>query len=54
MIPITKGTQIAHFQSAPKFDVEIKENRTGRIDAFVKPVGGDLMLDVLAFEKLLN
>ena len=54
MIPITKGTQIAHFQSAPKFDVEIKENRTGRIDAFVKPVGGDLMLDVLAFEKLLK
>lgn len=54
MIPITKGTQIAHFESAPKFDVEIKENRTGRIDAFVKPVGGDLVLDVLAFEKLLR
>ena len=54
MIPITNGIQIAHFATAPKFDVEIKENRTGRIDAFVKPVGGDLVLDEKAFQNLLS
>ena len=53
MIPITNGIQIAHFATAPQFDVEIKENRTGRIDAFVKPVGGDLVLDHEAFRRLL-
>ncbi len=53
MIPITNGVQIAHFATSPQFDVEIKENRTGRIDAFVKPVGGDLVLDQEAFRQLL-
>ena len=54
MIPITGGTQIAHFQNPPEFDVDIRETRTGRIDAFVKPIGGNLVLDVDAFRSLLS
>ena len=53
MIPITTGLQIGSFVSPPKFDVEIRETRTGRIDAFVKPVGGKLHLDVSNFRKLI-
>lgn len=44
MIPITSGTQIGIFTQTPEFKVETRENRTGRIDPYVKPVGGKLEL----------
>ena len=54
MIPITSGKQIGSFEVQPRFDVEIRENKTGRIDPFVKPVGGELKLDSLALKEVIN
>ncbi len=45
MIPITSGELVGRFDSLPKFEVENKVTRLGRHDAFVKPVGGELILD---------
>ena len=53
MIPITMGKQIGQFSKSPKFDVEIKESRLGRIDAYVKPVGGTLDIKESDFSRLI-
>jgi hypothetical protein len=54
MIPITRGRQVASFTSPPKFSVEIRENRLGRIDTYVVPIGGDLVLDSQAIRETLD
>lgn len=54
MIPITTGTQIGEFTSPPEFAVEKKETKLGRIDAFVKPVGGTLKLNPNALHAVLQ
>jgi len=53
MIPITLGSQIGLFTKSPEFDVEIRENRLGRIDAFVSPVGGNLEIRENDFGQLI-
>ena len=54
MIPITTGIQIGKFTTSPDFEVERKETKTGRIDAFVKPVGGTLNLDPSALLSVIH
>lgn len=54
MVPITKGRQVASFVRPPTFSVEIRENRLGRIDTYVVPVGGDLSLDSQAIKETLG
>ena len=44
MIPITCGEMVGKFNSLPEFAVENKVTRLGRHDAYVKPVGGELIL----------
>ena len=53
MIPITSGLQVASFDETPTFEVERQKSRLGRHDAFVRPVGGGVRLDVDAFLKAL-
>lgn len=50
MIPITSGCKIATC-SLPEFRVEHRVTKLGRHDAFVKPVGGEAILNA---EKLLQ
>jgi hypothetical protein len=38
---------------SPEFGVEVRETRTGRVDAYVRPQGGQLVLEEEAFKKLL-
>ncbi|MDH6421314.1 hypothetical protein M2131_001255 [Polynucleobacter sphagniphilus] len=45
MIPITSGELVGRFETLPEFAVENKVTRLGRHDAYVKPVGGKLVLD---------
>jgi hypothetical protein len=45
MIPITSGDLVGVFDKLPEFAVENKISRLGRHDAFVKPVGGNLILN---------
>lgn len=50
MIPITQGSRIGTFEQSPEFAVEVRETRTGRVDAYVRPTGGLLNIDC---DKLL-
>lgn len=54
MIPITSGTQLGTFEELPEFGVDIRETRTGRVDAFVVPKGGQVSLIEEVLRKLLN
>lgn len=45
MIPITSGKSVGNFLSSPSYETELKITRLGRHDAFVKPVGGEVILD---------
>jgi hypothetical protein len=54
MIPITEGLQVGHFVASPKFDVQSRETRLGRIDAYVVPVGGELLLDSNEINKIFK
>lgn len=53
MIPITNGERLGTFSVSPEFGVEVRETRTGRVDAYVRPQGGQLVLEEEAFKKLL-
>lgn len=53
MIPITSGQQVGHFVEAPVFQVETRQTRLGRVDAFVKPVGGNVEINGPALRKVL-
>ena len=44
MLPITLGTQIGVFRSPPTFETQVRETLLGRVDAYVRPVGGELEL----------
>ena len=46
MIPITSGRQIGAFRNPPDFVPERRITQLGRHDAFVRPVGGDLELNI--------
>lgn len=54
MIPIAFGLQVGEFIDPPTFEVEIRENRLGRIDPYVIPVGGNLKLDDDQVTKLFR
>lgn len=54
MIPITNGTKVGSFDNPPEFQVEIRENRLGRIDPFVVPVGGNLVFEKTALKGMLG
>lgn len=53
MIPITVGERLGTFSVSPEFGVEVRETRTGRVDAYVRPTGGHLVLQKDAFSELL-
>jgi hypothetical protein len=53
MIPITSGVQIATCVEPPKFKTLVRENRLGRVDAFVAPVGGKFTLDPTTLSAVL-
>jgi hypothetical protein len=53
MIPITSGTRVGTFNSLPTFHAQERVTALGRHDAYVVPVGGDLTLDMPAFERVL-
>jgi hypothetical protein len=53
MIPITHGERLGTFYESPEFGVEVRETRTGRVDAYVRPKGGRLALQVDAFNRLI-
>ena len=53
MIPITSGLKVGVFLEPPAFEVEIKQTRLGRVDAFVKPVGGQVEIDRAILKKVL-
>jgi hypothetical protein len=45
MIPITNGVQVGSLTTTPRFEAEVSVTRLGRHDAYVKPVGGLMILD---------
>ncbi len=53
MIPITSGSKVGTFVEPPDFQVETKSTRLGRLDAFVRPIGGKVQTDATAFRKVL-
>ena len=53
MIPITSGSKVGDFLEPPAFQVETKHTRLGRVDAFVKPVGGRVQIDRAILRKVL-
>jgi hypothetical protein len=53
MIPITCGELVGEFANLPSFGVENKITRLGRHDAYVKPIGGDLNIDMTKLIKVL-
>ena len=53
MIPITFGIQVGTITTAPEFAAEHKITELGRHDAYVKPVGGSLVLNAAAVRKVL-
>lgn len=53
MIPITSGSKVGDFVESPAFQVETKHTRLGRVDAFVKPVGGRVEPDRVALRRVL-
>lgn len=53
MIPITFGIQVGTVTTAPEFAAEHKITELGRHDAYVKPVGGSLVLDAAAVRKVM-
>ncbi len=53
MIPITSGIELGRMTKQPSFEVETRETRLGRIDAYVKPVGGNIVLSAEALKKVL-
>jgi hypothetical protein len=53
MIPITSGVKVGAFTEAPVFEVETRETKLGRVDAFVKPVGGKVVIDGPALRTVL-
>lgn len=53
MIPITAGYKIGDFSAPPQFVVETRQTRLGRVDSYVRPVGGSLMLDASALKTVL-
>lgn len=54
MIPITSGVQIGSFKVPPFFDVDIRETKTGRVDAYVVPKGGEISLIEQKMVSLLS
>jgi len=54
MIPITSGHRIGVFRNAPEFAVSVRETRTGRVDAYVRPTGGTLEIDQSNLERVLD
>jgi hypothetical protein len=54
MIPITQGVRIGVFSGIPNFAVEVRETRLGRVDAYVRPEGGDLRLERKGVEQVLG
>jgi hypothetical protein len=54
MIPITYGVKVADMVTMPTYAVETRRTRLGRRDAFVKPEGGKLLVDVAAVKKVLQ
>lgn len=54
MIPITYGKQVATMTTMPNFTAETRVTRLGRHDAFVKPEGGELKMNVDAVKKVLG
>lgn len=53
MIPITFGIQVGTVETAPEFLAEHKITELGRHDAYVKPVGGSLVLDAAAVRRVM-
>lgn len=53
MIPITLGTQVGTVITAPELETEHKITELGRHDAYVKPVGGSLVLDAAAVRQVM-
>lgn len=43
-IPVTSGRQVGQFRELPRFEARERVTRLGRHDAYVLPVGGDLIL----------
>jgi hypothetical protein len=54
MIPITSGHKIGVFLTAPEFAVSVRETRTGRIDAYVRPTGGVLEINESNLNQVLH
>lgn len=48
-IPVTSGRQVATYSAIPTFEVQHHRTRLGRHDAYVRPVGGDVLFDADAF-----
>lgn len=54
MIPITYGEKVAAMSTPPTFTAESRVTRLGRHDAFVRPEGGELTLDIDAVKRVLR
>tara|TARA_Y100000590_G_C15672902_1_gene996914 strand:- start:1022 stop:1918 length:897 start_codon:yes stop_codon:yes gene_type:complete len=48
-IPITRGVVIGNVKEAPNFEAKTKISNSGKIDAYVVPVGGKFVLDEKQF-----
>ncbi|AVT14545.1 hypothetical protein C8235_03535 [Paracidovorax avenae] len=54
MIPITYGKQVARMTKMPIFTAETRITRLGRHDAFVKPQGGELLIDITNVKTVIG
>lgn len=53
-VPITHGTRIACFATPPDFTAKVRTTRLGRVDAFVKPTGGKMLVSGEAVTELIG
>lgn len=53
-IPVTEGAEIGRFERVPQFEAETRETPDGRIDAFVVPDDGSLVLDDRTVRRVLG
>lgn len=44
-VPVSYGAHIGHFREPPEFVAKTRKTRLGRLDAYVEPNGGELVID---------
>jgi hypothetical protein len=54
LIPITLGLAVGTMREAPSFSTQVRETLLGRVDAFVVPEGGELVLDADLLSQVLG